>query len=121
MPTPKQMEKLGNAPQVTPPVSPTPGPADNIPEAYWDAVLLDPSGRARAVPIRQLRLGEISQYLLRLGCRRCDRVLKIQTSDAVRLYGAETTWKDAGRRLLDSKCENRTGSHEEDGCWPSFE
>jgi hypothetical protein len=25
------------------------------------------------------------------------------------------------RRLLDNTCQQRTGKHEEDGCWPAFE
>ena len=59
--------------------------------------------------------------MLRVSCRRCDRVVEIQTADAVRLYGAQAVWKDAGRRLLDNGCQNRTGSHENDGCWSNFE
>lgn len=30
-------------------------------------------------------------------------------------------WKDVGQRLLDNTCTQRTGRHEEDGCWPTFE
>ena len=123
MPTPKQMEKLGNAPRLAPPAaSPTPGPADDMPETYWDSVLRDPRGQVRTgVPIQQRRLSESPRHVLRVSCRRCDRIVEIQTTDAIRLYGAHTTWKDAGRRLLDNSCQNRTGSHEDDGCWPSFE
>jgi hypothetical protein len=29
--------------------------------------------------------------------------------------------KAVGQRLLDDTCQQRTGRHEEDGCWPSFE
>jgi hypothetical protein len=53
--------------------------------------------------------------------RRCDRIVEIQTTDAMRLYGPHTIWKDAGRRLLDNGCQIRTGSREDDGCWPAFE
>ena len=56
-----------------------------------------------------------------LACRRCGRIVEIQTADAVRLYGAETEWNTVGQRLLDNTCQQRTGRHEEDGCWPSFE
>ena len=98
------------------------GPGDAWPEEYWQSVLTDPSAGARpGVPIQQRRVGEISLHLLRVSCRRCDRVVEIQTADAVRLYGARAVWKDAGRRLLDNGCQNRTGSHEDDGCWPNFE
>jgi hypothetical protein len=93
-----------------------------MPEEYWQSVLTDPRAGARTgVPIQQRRLSEISLHLLRVSCRRCDRVVEIQTADAVRLYGAQAVWKDAGRRLLDNGCQNRTGSHEDDGCWPNFE
>ena len=44
-----------------------------------------------------------------------------QTADAVRLYGANAVWKDVAQRLLDNTCQQRTGRHEEDGCWPAFE
>ena len=44
-----------------------------------------------------------------------------QTIDAIRLHGADTVWNRAGQRLLDDTCQQRTGRHEEDGCWPSFE
>ena len=49
------------------------------------------------------------------------RTVEIQKADAVRLAGAQAVWKDVGQRLLDDTCQQRTGRHEEDGCWPSFE
>jgi len=49
------------------------------------------------------------------------RIVEIQKADAVRLYGQTAVWKDVGQRLLDDTCQVRTGWHEEDGCWPSFE
>lgn len=99
-----------------------PGPRADMPEEYWQSVLTDPYAGARPrATIQQRRLSEISRHLLRVSCRRCDRIVEIQTADAVRLYGAHAIWKDAGRRLLDSGCYNRTGSHEDDGCWPNFE
>ena len=94
----------------------------DLPEEYWQSILADPRAGARTgVLIQQQRLAEITLHLLRVSCRRCDRVVEIQTADAVRLYGAQAVWKDAGRRLLDNGCQNRTGSHEDDGCWPNFE
>ena len=44
MPTPKQMEKLANAAAVRGNVPParTPGPGDEMPPEYWQAVLDDP-------------------------------------------------------------------------------
>jgi hypothetical protein len=123
MPTPKQMEKLASSTdRPAEPSSLTPGPADDLPEAYWDSVLRDPRSRvSTGIPIQQRRLSEIPHHLLRVTCRRCDRIVEIQTADAIRLYGKNETWKDAGRRLLDSNCQNRTGNHEDDGCWPAFE
>ena len=47
--------------------------------------------------------------------------LEIQTADAVRLYGGNALWKDVAQRLLDNTCQQRTGRHEEDGCWPGFD
>jgi hypothetical protein len=37
------------------------------------------------------------------------------------LYGGNAVWKDVAQRLLDNTCQQRTGRHEEDGCWPAFE
>ncbi|MGM4887448.1 hypothetical protein AB8A20_02120 [Tardiphaga sp. 604_B6_N1_1] len=123
MPTPQQMEKLASKPDRVPePPIPTPGPADDLPEAYWDSIIRDPRGQIRTgVPIQQRRLSEIPRHVLRVACRRCDRIVEIQTVDAVRLYGAHAIWKDVGMKLLDNGCRERTGRLEEDGCWPSFE
>jgi hypothetical protein len=62
--TPKQMEKLANAAAVReniPPVR-TPGPGDEMPAEYWQAVLNDPhadAGRRTTGPsIRTQRLSE---------------------------------------------------------------
>jgi len=131
MPTPKQMEKM--AAVVGRKVPPRPGlaPDDDLPPEYWQALLDD--SRAEARPVgpsgRTLRLSQIPQHILRVaaaaasegGCRRCARVVEIQKVDAARLYGPDALWKDVGQRLLDDTCQQRTGRHEEDGCWPSFE
>lgn len=95
MPTEKQMEKLAGeavrreAPAAAP--RPTPGPADPMPDAYWDAVLRDPRGRTQGIPIQQRRLSEIPRHVLRVWCRRCDRTVEIPTADAIRLYGKNET------------------------------
>jgi hypothetical protein len=102
-----------------------PGPGDEMPAEYWQAVLENP--RADAGPrttgpaVRTQRLSEIPQHILRVSCRRCTRVVKIQKADAVRLAGPQAIWKEVGQRLLDDTCQERTGRHEEDGCWPAFE
>ena len=126
MPTEKQMEKLAATAAAhgnVPPTSPAVGPGDELPPEYWRAVLEDVAadGGPPGPSIRTQRLSEIQRHLLRVGCRRCGRIVEIQTVDAVRLYGAETEWKTVGQRLLDNTCQQRTGRHEEDGCWPSFE
>ncbi len=127
MPTPKQMEKLAAAAAVrgnVPPVR-TPGPGDEVPPEYWQALLDDPRAEAGRrtpdPPIQTQRLTDSPQHNLRVSCRRCTRIVEIQKADAVRLAGAQAVWKDVGQRLLDDTCQVRTGRHEEDGCWPSFE
>jgi hypothetical protein len=127
MPTPKQMEKLANAAAVRKSVPParTPGPGDELPPEYWQAVLDDARADASspgpgAAGVR-MRLSQIPQHILRVGCRRCARTVEIQKADAARLYGPDAIWKDVGQRLLDNTCTQRTGRHEEDGCWPVFE
>jgi len=122
MPTPKQMEKMAAIVGGNLPATPTPGPADEMPLEYWQAVLNDASTDARPSgnPIQQ-RLGDIQRHVLRVSCRRCARTIEIPKADAIRLAGPQTVWKDLGQRLLDDTCQHRTGRHEEDGCWPSFE
>jgi hypothetical protein len=120
MPTPKQMEKLA-AETAGIPANPAAAPDAPLPTEYWDSVLRDPRAGGSAAHLRERRLSEIPRHVLRVSCRRCDRTLEIQTVDAVRLYGGKATWKTVAQRLLDDTCQQRTGRHEEDGCWPSFE
>jgi hypothetical protein len=81
------------------------------------AVLDDP----RAVtPTATRALGEIRSTLLRVGCERCGRAVEIRRDDAIARFGADAKWRQVGQRLLDEGCEQRTGNHEEDGCWPDF-
>jgi hypothetical protein len=124
MPTPRRMEKLaaaavGRRACATRPV----GPADEMPPEYWQAVMDDAVADTRPTgnPIQEQRLCDIQQHLLRVACHRCGRTIEIQKVDAVRLAGAHAVWKNVGQRLLDDTCQQRTGRHEEDGCWPSFE
>ena len=120
MPTPKQMEKLARAAALRRDrATPDPGPGDPLPEQLWDAVLADPRTAARpAQPIQQCRLADIQRPVLRVECQRCSRIVEIQKEDGLRFYGPQAIWKDVGQRLLDQTCTNRTGRHEEDGCWP---
>jgi hypothetical protein len=120
MPTPKQMEKLANE-AARKPAEPAGGPQEPLPREYWQSVLSDPRALSNRPETRQKQLLEIDHHVLRVSCRRCGRTVEIQKADAVRLYGANAVWKDVGQRLLDNTCQVRTGRHEEDGCWPSFE
>jgi hypothetical protein len=127
MPTPNQMDKLANAAAVRGnlPVVRTPGPGDEMPPEYWQAVLDDPcadaSPKTIGPSIQRQRLANIQRHLLRVACRRCGRTVEIQKVDAIRLAGLQAVCKDVGQRLLDDTCQQRTGRHEEDGCWPSFD
>lgn len=119
------MEKMAAAVARKGPPAPVPAPGEDLPPEYWRALLEDPradggslSDGAAGVPTR---LGQIPQHLLRVGCRRCGRAVEIQKVDAVRLYGPDAVWRDVGQRLLDNTCTQRTGRHEEDGCWPTYE
>jgi hypothetical protein len=118
MPTPKQMEKLA-AEATHQAANSVAAPDAPLPAEYWEAVLRDPrttdGGR-----MRQRKLSEIQRHVLRVACRRCERTVEIQAVDAVRLYGGNAVWKDVAQRLLDDTCQQRTGRHEEDGCWPGF-
>jgi hypothetical protein len=119
MPTPKQMERLA-AKAAQGPAVPASTPDEALPAEYWDSLLKDPRA-GDGVRMRQRKLSEIQRHVLRVSCRRCRRIVEIQTVDAVRLYGGNAIWKDVAQRLLDDTCRQRTGSHEDDGCWPGFE
>ena len=120
MPTPKQMEKLA-AEAARRPSPSAAAPDAPLPAGYWKSVLEDPRAGTTEGQMRQRRLSEIQRHVLRISCRRCQRTVEIQNADAVRLYGANALWKDVAQRLLDNTCQQRTGRHEEDGCWPEFE
>ena len=102
--------------------SPSAAGADTpLPAEYWESVLKDPRADTTGAQRRQRRLSEIHRHVLRVSCRRCERIVEIQTADVIRLYDAKAVWKDVAQRLLDNTCQQRTGRHEEDGCWPAFE
>lgn len=125
MPTRAQMEKMAAAVGKKAPPAGGLAPNDDLPPEYWQALLDAPRADDANLPGRQpersLRLDQIPKHLLRVGCRRCGRTVEIQKADAVRLYGREAVWKDVVQRLLDNTCTQRTGRHEEDGCWPSYD
>lgn len=122
MPSPKQMERMAVVVSKNVPTKPGLPPDDDMPQEYWQAVLDDLHAEARPAPSRgALRLSQIPRHLLRVGCRRCGRLIEIQKVDATRLYGPDALWRSVGQRLLDNTCQERTGRHEEDGCWPTFD
>ncbi|MFK4536367.1 hypothetical protein ABIA00_004550 [Bradyrhizobium ottawaense] len=122
MPTPKQMDKTAALVGRNVPRKRGLAPDADLPAEYWQALLDDARAEARSGPSEAaLRLDQIPKHLLRVGCRRCGRIVEIQKVDAVRLYGREALWKDVARRLLENTCTLRTGRHEEDGCWPSYD
>jgi len=99
----------------------SPAPDASPPAEWWESVLLDPRAAGRPwLPIEQRRLSEVPRHLLRVECLRCLRVVEIQKADAVRLYGAHAVFKDVGQTLLEYSCEVRTGSRDDDGCWPNW-
>jgi hypothetical protein len=122
MPSRKEMEKMASAVGMKAAPVPPLAPGDDLPPEYWQALLEDARTDARTPTpsSRALRLSEMSHHLLRVGCRRCGRTVEIQKFDAIRLYGQRAIWKDVGQRLLDDTCTQRTGRHEEDGCWPLY-
>ncbi len=91
-----------------------------MPEEYSRAVIADPQAQQgpESRLIRQ-RLSSLAGQILRVSCRRCDRLIEIQKADAIRLYGEDASVGDVTRKLLGTVCEMRTGRHEEDGCWPT--
>lgn len=123
MPSPRELERSATVGRQCAP-TPESGPSDALPPEYWQAVLkaaaADQSRPTSGDPARAATLSEIPDPILRVGCRRCGRLIEIQPADAIRLYGPEATWKEVGRRLLEKTCTQRTGRHEEEGCWPAF-
>lgn len=120
MPTPKQMEKL--AAEAVRRRSPSSAAPDApLPAEYWDRYSKTLAPMRPEPRCGSDVLSEIQRHVLRISCRRCERTVEIQTTDAVRLYGGNAVWKDVAQRLLDNTCQQRTGRHEEDGCWPGFD
>jgi hypothetical protein len=124
MPTRKQMEQMEAAGRRVRHFGGL-APGDDLPAEYWQALMDDPRADGGqpgpSAPRRPQRLSQIPQHLLRVGCRRCARIVEIQKVDAIRLYGPDAAWRDVGQRLLENTCTQRTGRHEEDGCWPSYD
>ncbi|MDU6239024.1 MAG: hypothetical protein E6614_08680 [Bradyrhizobium sp.] len=125
MPNRKQMEEVARQLGRNAPLVRGLAPNDRQPDEYWQVLLEAANAAERHLSpkgsLRQRRLGEITEHVLRVECRRCGRTVEIQKADAVRLYGSEAPWRDVGQRLLDDTCTQRTGRYEEDGCWPSLD
>jgi hypothetical protein len=121
MPNLKQMERLARERDHMVAETSTPVPDQPLPIEWWDSVLADPRAAGKPwLPIEQQRLSELPREVLRVECLRCFRVVEIQKADAIRVCGPHAVWKDVGQRLLDNGCQQRTGRHEEDGCWPNW-
>ena len=120
MPTPKQMEKLASEANRRPAASAS-APDEGLRAEYWDFLLRDPRAGTTPAEIGRRCLSELQRHVLRVSCQRCERTVEIQIVDAIRLYGGKAIWKEVGQRLLDDTCQQRTGSREDDGCWPRFE
>ncbi|MDT4740246.1 hypothetical protein [Bradyrhizobium sp. WYCCWR 12699] len=71
-------------------------------------------------PSARLTLGEIQAKELTVSCLRCMRGVREYRRDLIARWGADALWRGVGQRLLNERCEIRTGRHEEDGCWPDF-
>lgn len=121
MPNPKQMETLARE-QARMTGSLTAPFPDQLPSEEWSqSVLADPRAAGKPwVRIEQRRLSEVPREVLRVECLRCFRLVEIQKADAIRLCGPHATWIDVAQRLLNNGCQQRTGRHEQDGCWPNF-
>ncbi|MFK4489573.1 hypothetical protein ABIA45_004651 [Bradyrhizobium sp. USDA 336] len=118
----KQVDKLaGIMERQRQPSAPDPAPSEPIPDALWQSLLDDPRAAGKPKqPIQQCRLADIQRHMLRVECSRCSRIVEMQKAEAIRFFGADAIWKKVGQRLLDQTCTNRTGSHEDDGCWPNW-
>ena len=102
MPTPKQMEKLASE-AVRRHAVPTAAPDEALPAEDWDAVLKDPRA-GDGVRMRERKLSEIPRHGLRVSCRRCERIVEIQTVDAVRIRGREHDRARRRRAERDDLC-----------------
>lgn len=88
-------------------------------EAWWASVLEDPRAETNRPDARRT-LAEIRASELRIECLKCFRVVLIAREEALARFDAGSLWKEVAVRLLGDGCTNRTGRHEEDGCWPDF-
>ncbi|MCX7318817.1 MAG: hypothetical protein NT113_04730 [Hyphomicrobiales bacterium] len=106
----------------TPPPMPAVGPADPMPDSYWESILTDPRAEATRPPpsYNPRRLADARREAIRFECLRCFRIVEVTVSDAIKLYGGQAPTKDVGRKLLEQGCQSRTGSRDDDGCWPDI-
>jgi len=73
MPTPKQMEKLAG--EARRPSVHAAAPDEALPTEYWESLLQDPRA-GNGVRMRQRKLSEIQHHVLRVSCRRCERIVE---------------------------------------------
>lgn len=105
-----------------PNVTPALGPSDPTPDSYWESILSDPRAEAARPPqsSRPRRLADARRESVRFECLRCFRIVEVAVADAIKLYGGQAPTKDVGRKLLEQGCQSRTGSRDDDGCWPDI-
>lgn len=117
----RQIDKLtGIADQQRRTSAPDLAPADPIPMRYGN-----PCWTTRARPTNPSSQSgnagsPTSSAICCASSARCSRIVEMQKADAIRYFGADAIWKNVGQRLPDQTCTNRTGSHEDDGCWPNW-
>jgi hypothetical protein len=124
MPTPKQMEKLAleaTRRQAAPPQAPDADPATRCRTLYgtrcWP-ILARPADlgcRSSNAGSRKSR----ATFCVSSACAACASS-KSRRRTRSGSMGQHAIRKDVGQRLLDQTCTNRTGRHEEDGCWPDW-
>lgn len=106
----------------TPPSLPPVGPADPMPDSYWESILTDPRAEATRPPpsSNPRRLSDARRETIRFECLRCFCIVEVTVSDGIKLYGGQAPTRDVGRKLLEQGCQSRTGSRDDDGCWPDI-
>ncbi|MGY2938450.1 hypothetical protein ACVWZ6_008052 [Bradyrhizobium sp. GM6.1] len=116
-PTPKQAKAEETARRLAEAQRRRAGVTDE--DAWWAAVLADSRAETRK-PIGSRTLAEIRDSELRVECLKCFRVVALSREEALARYDGGSLWREVAVRLLADGCQQRTGRHEEDGCWPDL-
>jgi hypothetical protein len=84
----------------------------------WTSLLTD--ARAAGKPPSFRSSNAASPTSNAMCCASGARIVEMRKVDAVEYFGADALWKNVSQRLLDQTYTNRSGSHDEDGCWPDW-